>query len=217
MFHVKQIGFSIDNVLSECGFQTLDNAVKVKEKLSLYLELVKRWNVAINLVGSSTLDDGWKRHVLDSAQLLPHIYRPDQKKTVLDLGSGAGFPGMVLAIVGGCKVTLVEANARKCRFLEEVAAQTQTAVDIVNARVEDLEPWTTDFVVSRAMASLTQLLAYSFPFCAETSQCLFLKGGDVSQEIEQAHNHWFFDVELFESKTSCQGRVIRVKHIRKRC
>ncbi|MEN8236832.1 MAG: 16S rRNA (guanine(527)-N(7))-methyltransferase RsmG [Pseudomonadota bacterium] len=219
MFHVKQSKFSLEDIFSECGWGESHNPTQIKERLELYLDLIRQWNQAVNLVGKSTLKNGWQRHILDSAQLLPFIYSLDQKKTVLDIGSGAGLPGIVLAIMGDCKVTLVEANARKCRFLEEVAVQTDTTIEVIRARAEELEPWTANVIVSRALAPLSQLLAYSFPFCTESSQCLFLKGEGARQEIEQARNTWNFDVEIFPSKTSCQGTVLRVQHIqmRRRC
>ena len=215
MFHVKQSEFSLENVLLECGWNEPQERSIIKERLELYLGLICKWNQAVNLVGNSTLEGGWERHILDSAQLLPLILSAGKQPTVLDIGSGAGLPGLALAILGGCEVTLVEANARKCRFLEEVSSQTQAAVDIICARVEEVNPWMSDFVVSRAVAPLSQLLEYSAPFCGPESQCLFLKGKDTENEIKQARALWNFGVDIFPSKTSCQGTVIRVQHIRK--
>lgn len=213
---MKQSEFSLEDIFSVCGWSQSHDLSRVKKGLNLYLDLIRQWNQAVNLVGKSTLRDGWQRHILDSAQLLPLISSLGEKKKVLDIGSGAGLPGLVLAIMGGCDVTLVEANARKCRFIEEVAAQTNTAVKVICSRVEELDPWVSDVVVSRATAPLSLLLSYSFPFCSGDSQCLFLKGEGVGQEIEQARKIWDFEVDIFSSKTSCQGAVIRVKHIKRR-
>ncbi len=181
------------------------------EKLELYVRLLKEWNRTINLVSASSLPDVWQRHILDSAQLFSYI--GSDTKSLIDFGSGAGFPGMVLAIMGIKTVTLVEADSRKCSFLREVARQTDTVVEIVNERIESLEPWSVDVVTSRALSTLDKLVEYSYPFINGSGVMLCLKGEKVDQEIAEASVNWNFDFKKFSSKTSCQGCVLRVKNI----
>ena len=214
--------FELESILNPYDCYDEQALRDIRDKLNLYHDLLKRWNQAVDLVSPDTIVDSWSRHILDSAQLLPFIWGKDSnyrdntsQKKIVDFGSGAGFPGMVLAIMGVKNIILMEANERKCRFLEEVAACTKSSVQIINARIEDLPPWKVDFVISRALAPLEELLSYVFPYLSDHSQCIFLKGKGVEQEIEKARMFWTFSVEKFPSKTSCHGRVIRVKHIRK--
>jgi len=185
------------------------------ERLQIYSETLIKWNKKVNLVSRSTVDELWHRHFLDSAQLYPLF--PRNSKVLLDLGSGAGFPGMVLAIMGASEVHLVESDRRKVEFLREVARLTNVAVHIYNARIEALEPFPVDIVTARALAPLSDLLSWSAPFLGAESQCFFLKGRNVEDELTTTHNIWKTKLVRRPSRTDqestvlCIGEVSRVR------
>src|SRR5213080_2226211 len=149
--------------------------------LETYAELLRRWSARINLVGANTLADPWRRHFLDSAQLLAHV--PPGTQTLIDLGSGAGFPGLVLAILGVPGVELIEADARKCAFLREAARLAAAPVRIHNARIESVPTHAVDVVTARGCAPLDRLLVLAQPFVAPDTVCLFAKGEQAGQEV----------------------------------
>ncbi|MGH7060988.1 MAG: 16S rRNA (guanine(527)-N(7))-methyltransferase RsmG, partial [Stellaceae bacterium] len=142
-------------------------------RLEAYVELLGRWSARINLVGRDSLADSWRRHILDSAQVLPLV--PDGARNLIDLGSGAGLPGLVLAILGMPAVELIESDIRKCAFLREAARVTGTEVAISRSRIEARVPQPVDVVTARALAPLDRLLGLAAPFLGTGSVCLFLK------------------------------------------
>lgn len=188
------------------------------EKLVAYEALLRRWQKTINLVAPSTLDDIWHRHFADSAQLAPLV--PPGARLRLDLGSGAGFPGLVLAILDqtGSRHALVESDSRKAAFLREVARHTGTPVDILCTRIESPETrakvGAVDCVTARALAPLPKLAAYVAPFLAESALGLFLKGKEVTAEIEEAARSWAFAYELKPSLTDGDGRVLLLRALK---
>jgi 16S rRNA (guanine527-N7)-methyltransferase len=173
--------------------------------------LLADWNERMNLVGAATMDDYWRRHALDSAQLLAAA--PDGE-TWADLGAGAGFPGVVLAILlkgtAGARVHLVESMAKKCRFLSEAVAQLELPAQVHNARAEDLK-LKVDVVTARAVAPLTRLLGYAAPYFARGALGLFLKGQDAQAEIAEARGAWRFDVDVSPSLSDPRGRILRIE------
>lgn len=183
--------------------------------LHVYEALLEKWQKKINLVSSSTLSHLWERHFEDSLQLLPYL--PKVKSTLIDLGSGAGFPGLVLAI---CKketleVTLVESDLRKCLFLENVSRETFSYPKILRSRIESLTGLKADVITARALASLPHLLEYAYPLMKTTSFCLFLKGKEVEKEIEMAKKKWEFCLEMFPSLTDSEGRLLKISHLKR--
>ncbi|CCB67757.1 16S rRNA (guanine(527)-N(7))-methyltransferase RsmG [Hyphomicrobium sp. MC1] len=194
----------------------------VREKLETYETLLKKWQKTINLVALSTLDDIWDRHFADSAQLWP--LRPPEAKTWLDLGSGAGFPGLVLAILasetGQTHHTLVESDSRKAAFLREVARQTGVAVDILCMRIENPETHAkvgvADCVTARALAPLSKLVEIAAPYFGPSTLGFFLKGRDATAEVEKAAQDWQFAFELIPSVTEEDGRVVLLKALKPR-
>jgi 16S rRNA (guanine527-N7)-methyltransferase len=167
------------------------------------------WNGRQNLVSQRSLEDVWKRHILDSAQLTS-LVRADAKSLV-DLGSGAGFPGMILALLRPeLSVTLVEATGKKCRFLEEVGARLQTGARVVNQRIEDIKPVHFDVVTARACAHLPKLAAYAQRFVGPNSVCLFLKGQNVGAELTEARNSWRMNVQCHASLSDPAGTVLEI-------
>ena len=195
--------------------KVFDVSRETLDGLEVYAGLLRHWQNIKNLVAPATLDVLWERHMADSLQLLAQA---PQARTWLDLGSGAGFPGMVVAIAlgarAGAKVHLVESNARKCAFLAEVARKTRAPVEIHGDRIELLVEKrrieSVDVVTARALAPLSKLLGYAHPFLSADTRCLFLKGREVAAEIEEARGQWQFDVHLVPSQTDAQGRIASV-------
>lgn len=181
--------------------------------LDLYVEQLARWQNVKNLVGSATLAEVWHRHVADALQLL--ALSPGARAW-LDLGSGAGIPGLILAIAGGGRpgmhVRLVESNARKCAFLTETARLTGAPVTVHNARVEAVigNLGDIDIVCARALAPLTQLLAWTEPLLKTGTVGLFPKGRDAAAELTEADREWTFARDLIPSRTDSQARIVRV-------
>ncbi len=175
--------------------------------------LLVEWNARMNLVGPATLPAYWSRHAWDSAQLLH--YAPTAL-TWADLGAGAGFPGLVLAVMlkgrPGAKVHLVESMAKRCRFLSEVIAALSLPAQVHNARAEALK-LTVDVVTARAVAPLLKLLGYAQPYMARKAVGLFLKGLDVGVEIEEATKYWNFDPERLPSLSDPRGQVLRIERL----
>lgn len=183
--------------------------------LQMYQKYLEQWQRKINLISASTLSEIWTRHFADSLQLVSHI--PKEKISLIDLGSGAGFPGLVLAIARkeSLNVTLVEADLRKCLFLENVSRET-ISVKILRGRIEALEKIEKqDVITARALAPLTILLDYAFPLMKENSICLFPKGKGVNTEIKEATKKWDFDLEIFPSITDSTGSILKLKNVTK--
>jgi 16S rRNA (guanine527-N7)-methyltransferase len=184
--------------------------------LETYAGLLRKWQKAINLISGATLDDVWNRHFLDSAQLLPLL--PASDGHITDLGSGAGFPGLVLAILSGRPTNLIESDGRKAAFLGEVARATGCAgrVQIHAARVEALKPWVSPVVTARALADLTQLLDWASPFLSTASVCIFPKGAKAEEELTAALRVWKMTVERVRSVTDPTGLILRLSHLERR-
>ena len=175
--------------------------------------LLKAANRQMNLVGESTLADFWGRHFLDSAQLL--TLAPDAR-TWADLGTGAGFPGLILAILmarrPGARVHLVESMAKKCRFLAEVVDALGLPADIHHARAEQM-PLKVDVVTARACAPLTRLLGFARPTLKGRTKGLFLKGVEVDSELAEARKSWRFELAIHPSLSDPRGRVLEVSEL----
>lgn len=191
----------------------------IEEKLSAYEALLRKWQTSVNLVGPETLADAKTRHFADSAQLAAHI--PADAKTLFDLGSGAGFPGMVLAMLRpDLDVHLIESDGKKCSFLRTVSRETSTHVTIHNERIEGLSVATLpvpDIITARALAPLDGLLDYAWPLiCLNPSIfLLFLKGEKTETEIREAQQHYKFSFQTYKSATTDKGHVVEIKNIRK--
>jgi 16S rRNA (guanine527-N7)-methyltransferase len=182
-------------------------------RLEAYLALLATWSARINLVSRATLADPWRRHILDAAQLRPLI--PANAQSLVDLGSGAGLPGLVLAILGlsGVAVELVEADSRKCAFLAEAARIAGARVAVRRTRIEAMPARPFDIVTARALAPLDRLLALAEPFLGEGSLCLFPKGARAAQELTLARRHWTMTVEPIESRSDPRGVVLQLRDI----
>ena len=196
------------------GFAALSGATPAQmADLERFREILADWNGRMNLVGASTLDSYWSRHVWDSAQLLP--LAPDAL-TWADLGAGAGFPGLVLAAMlkgrPGAKVHLVESMAKRCRFLAEVVGVLALPAQIHNARAEDMK-LKVEVVTARAVAPLARLLGFAAPYFSRGARGLFLKGQDIDAELEDAHAAWRFDVDVLTSQSDPRGRILSIERL----
>jgi 16S rRNA (guanine527-N7)-methyltransferase len=180
-------------------------------QLEAYAELLTRWSARINLVGRDTVVDLWRRHILDSAQLWPYV--PDRARGMIDLGSGAGLPGLILAILGIPGVELVEADSRKSAFLREAVRITEAEVLIRPCRIEAVPRHPVDVVTARACAPLDRLLAMAAPFLGPHSECLFLKGERVEEELTLARKHWTMTASVGASLSDRRGVVLRLQQV----
>jgi 16S rRNA (guanine527-N7)-methyltransferase len=176
-----------------------------------YGDCLRKWQRAVNLVASATLPDVWRRHFLDSVQLWPYL--PPSARRVVDLGSGAGFPGLVLAILGAPDVQLIESDARKAAFLQEVARITATPVTIHRDRVESVPPLGADVVTARGCAPLPRLLELAAPHLAPGGVCLFLKGRNVNAELTEALKKWNMRIDRFASRSDPRGVILRLEAV----
>jgi 16S rRNA (guanine527-N7)-methyltransferase len=181
--------------------------------LETFRGLLAEWNHRMNLVGPSALGEFWLRHALDSAQLLALA---PKAKVWADLGAGAGFPGLVLAILlkgrDGAQVHLVESMAKRCRFLSNVVETLDLPATVHNARAESLL-LKVHAVTARACAPMTKLLGYARPYLRKGTVGLFLKGQDVEVELEEATRYWSFEVDLKPSASHSQGRIVQLKRL----
>ena len=185
------------------------------ERLEIYARLLAKWTKAINLVSPDSLPDLWRRHILDSAQLLPLLppAPADRPRRLADLGSGAGFPGLVLAILGAGEIHLVESDRRKSQFLREVSRETAAGAQVHTARIEELSPLCADCVTARALAPLDRLLDYAARHLAPGGSALFLKGRGAAEELTQAAGRWSMAVERFPSRTDPEGSLLRIANL----
>ena len=184
---------------------------ETRERLNTYADLLRKWQRSINLVGPRTLDDLWNRHFTDSAQLLPLI--PPTSRVLVDFGSGAGFPGLVLAILGVAEVHLIESDQRKATFLREVARATGTPVTVHAKRIEQVAPVPADVVSARALAPLGDLLGFAAPFLHSDSLCLFPKGQMAEDELTAASKTWNINVDRIQSVTDPSATILRVSQV----
>ena len=189
------------------------------DRLVIYADLLQRWQKAVNLVAPSTLAEVWHRHFADSAQLA--VLMPPAAARHADLGSGGGFPGLVLAIMlaerGQPRSVLIESDERKCAFLREVARHTGIAVEIVTKRIEIAETRrmvaTVDVVTARALAPLERLFGLCAQICTASTLGLFLKGRGVERELADARRTWRFEYRLVPSMTQEGAFVVQVRQL----
>ena len=184
-----------------------------------YKTLLSKWNEKINLVSKNTLLEIWERHFLDSGQIIKHVEASG--KRWVDVGSGAGFPGLVVALLLrdrkiDCNLVLVEKNPKKGFFLNEVIRKLNLNVEVVNDNIYTLEPLNADILTARAFSELNNLIKIAFHHKKKEGMCLFLKGENYMVELDKTLNYWFFDYDVVGSLSSYSGKIIRVKRIFKR-
>ena len=194
-----------------CLYQNVSR--ETYEKLKVFEKNLVKWQSSINLVSKSTINDIWVRHLLDSSQLYPFIRQI--KGNIIDFGSGAGFPGLVLAIMGHKKVNLVESDQKKCTFLREIAMLCDIDVTIYNERIENMEFIDVDLIVSRALAPLSKLVDYVELFVRKSPtkkkkipKLLFLKGKTFKSEISDLHKYKKLYFQKYPSLTDKYGKIL---------
>ncbi len=186
------------------------------ERLDAFVDMLRIWNAGVNLVATSTLEDVWSRHILDAAQLFS--FRPKGNLRWLDVGSGAGLPGMVLAIVSEADICdhefiLVEANTRRAEFLKMATRQLGVNVDVVALRIEQCAPVGADIITARAVARIDTLVKLFRPHLANRGRAILPKGKSYRREIRLASRHWRFSWQAFPSLTSADGMIVVLKDL----
>ncbi len=185
-------------------------------RLEAYVQLLQTWQAKINLIGPSTADDIWRRHIADALQLKPLM--KEGTPVVADLGSGAGIPGLILALAYGLQVHLYESNGKKVAFLREVIRQTKIDATVYQVRLETLEQHLPkalpQYVTARALAPLAKLLLWSQPLLSRGAIGLFHKGQDVDSELTEATKIWKIGALVkHPSLTDSKGTILEVKEI----
>jgi 16S rRNA (guanine527-N7)-methyltransferase len=185
------------------------------EKFEIYYENLSKWQKAINLISNSTIDNIWVRHFLDSGQL--YNFTKDISGNILDLGSGAGFPGLILAMMGNKNISVIESDQKKCTFMREIAMLTSTNVKIYNSRIEDLSFFKPTLITSRALAPLNKLIKYVENFMEkspskieELPKLLFLKGKSYKNELLELSKTRYINYKIYKSITDECGKIIYI-------
>ena len=185
---------------------------KQVEKIEFFITSVINYNKHTNLIGKSTVENFWERHVLDCLQLTKYIN--NKKLKILDLGTGAGLPGILLSIVGYQKVLMIDSVKKKTEFLKTIIKELSLSSKILNKRIEMAPISQHDIIVSRALAPLIKLLTYARMYSNKNTTSLFLKGRNVNNEIDKAMKEYFFDFEKIESISSGDGCILQIKNIK---
>ncbi len=204
------------STLDAAGFQTLRAATPAQmADLATLIERLTVANAVMNLVGPDTIPDVWNRHIFDSAQLLDLA---PEAATWADLGAGAGFPGLVLAILlkdrADSHVWLIDSLGKRCRFLQEVVEALSLRATVINGRAEE-QRIKVDIVTARALAPMDRLLGYAQPYLQRGAQGLFLKGEKAEAELIEARKVWQFDSDLSVSRSDPRGRIVSVRSLRR--
>lgn len=178
------------------------------EKLELYVQALLKWNKAINLIGRSTTEEVWQRHIQDSLNLMQFL---DKEKFSADLGTGAGIPGLILSIAGMNKMALIESDTKKVNFLKFAAAELSLSVEIIHARIEDINDRSFEQIVSRALAPLDKLFSLCSNIYTSETIFLFMKGKDVKREVEIAQKTWHFRSSITATN---DGNILEIRDLR---
>jgi 16S rRNA (guanine527-N7)-methyltransferase len=213
-------GLQVSEIESVSGLAGVSR--ETRGRLEIYRDLLVKWQARINLVAPSTLEDAWVRHFADSAQLIAHA--PDRVRLWLDVGSGAGFPGLVAGIMlmethPDSQVCLIESDTRKCAFLQSVVAETGAPVKVIPMRVEKAEAavaalgHTADVISARAVAPMPRLMEMIAPYWSQGCIGLFLKGRDVASELTEAAKYWTIRASHIPSSTPGDGVILKLEEL----
>ena len=187
------------------------NKIQV-DKLDFYLSSIIKYNKHTNLIGKSTIENIWDRHVLDCLQLTKHI--TNKKLRIVDLGTGAGLPGILLSITGYQKILMVDSVKKKTDFVRKIIKDLSLTAKIQNKRIENPPTSQHDIVVSRALAPLVKLLTYARMYSNKNTTSLFLKGRNAISEIDIATKVYFFEFEKIKSLSSDEGCILKINNIK---
>ncbi|MEM9739587.1 MAG: 16S rRNA (guanine(527)-N(7))-methyltransferase RsmG [Pseudomonadota bacterium] len=201
---------SREDVLSEFNVSR-----ETTQRLDAIVETLDFWRQRVNLIGPREWPVIWTRHIADSLQLLPFI---GSARSIVDLGSGAGFPGLVIAAERhqAAEVTLVESVGKKCGFLRAASRAAGLSVEVKPLRIEHLEPFPADVVVARALASLPKLLEYASKWTDRGAFCVFPKGESAEDELTEARQRWIFSLDVMPSRTSPSGQILKLTEVQRR-
>ena len=198
---------------AESVYQQLDVSRETFERLEEYVGILNKWQKSINLVSNNTLPEVWQRHILDSAQIFP--FTGDADTQIMDIGSGAGLPGLILAIMRhgqwgdqAAPVTMVESDERKCAFLGVAAQKTGVKIKIKNTRLESLPPLYPNVITARALATVETLLDWTKPQHHSGLKCVFLKGANVEEELTCLQETPNIKIDKKQSLTSSDGVIL---------
>jgi len=190
----------------------MDVSRETQERLDVFADLLTRWNARINLISPRDVPHLRERHIADSLQIAPLVADAER---ITDLGSGGGFPGLIVAIATGIPTTLVESDQRKCAFLREAARETGAQVRVLASRIEQANLDPAPVITARALAPVSQLLQWAFPLLSEGGRCVFLKGRNVEAELTEATPDWHMAVTRVQSRTSADGVILQLSEIRR--
>ena len=188
------------------------------EKFEIYYETLFKWQKSINLISNSTIGNIWVRHFLDSAQL--YDFTKNISGNILDLGSGAGFPGLILAMMGNKNICVIESDQKKCTFIREVAMLSDTNIKIYNTRIEDLSFFKPNLITSRALAPLNKLIKYVENYMAKSPsnsekfpKLLFFKGKYYKDELLELCKTRNIDYKVYQSITDEFGKIVYINKV----
>ncbi len=182
--------------------------------IEIFIKELKQKNKFINLVGKSTIENVWSRHVCDSLQIASYI--KDKKLKILDMGTGAGIPGIFLSISGCSKVVMIDSIKKKTDFVKDIILKLNISAKVVNTRLENYNSKPIKYIVSRALAPLEKLISYSLLFSNKDTSLLFLKGRNVNKEIQHAKTKYNFRYSVFKSLSSNEGCVLKINNFKKK-
>ena len=212
----------MDNTAQDCA-KILNISPQQQQQLQDYVDLLRQWQPRLNLVSHNTLPDIWTRHILDSGQIAKLL--PITSTTlILDIGSGAGFPGMVLGVITDACLVLVESDLRKTIFLQEVARVLfpkqhilpTPKIQILNQRIEKTSFLAADIITARAVASLDQLFEWAIPQWHKNTKAIFFKGKNFQHEVDVAMKRWLFDYELVQSVASDDSKILLINFLKRK-
>ena len=189
-------------------------STKQEATLQEYLDKLQNYNSHTNIVGKSTLLNPWISHILDSVQILPFI--KNKKFSILDMGTGAGLPGIVLNVFGCNNVTFVDSNRKKINFLKIIKKEMNLKINLILGRLENINNLKFDIITSRALANLDKLLTYSQKFMKKNTVLIFLKGKTVNDELKEAQKKWIFKFQKFKSISDSRGSILIIMNIKKK-
>ena len=181
--------------------------------LNQFILELKKTNTIKNLVGKTTLKNPWDRHICDSLQIM--LFIKNKNSSILDMGTGAGFPGIVLSILGYKNITMIESRKKKTEFVKQIIEKLELKAKVINSRIENTQLPPFQYITSRALASLEKLLNYSLFFSNHKTRLVFLKGKNVNKEIIAAKKKFYFDNKVYKSKSSGGGFVVRIKDFKR--
>ena len=197
----------------------MDVSRETLDRLGRLQDLTLKWTQKINLVAPSSTEAFWDRHIKDCAQLWQ--VKPDAARIWIDLGSGGGFPGLVMACLAAqynpdLQLTLVESDQRKCVFLRQAARDLDVRITVLTSRIEEANLPSADVVSARALAAVKDILALSTSFTKPSTRFILPKGKTVDEELEAARETWSFNVVTYESVTDSDGRILSVSNVEPR-